>query len=204
MERSEGLRILGVLTAAYPSWRPTEETLELYIRVLAPLPASLVKEVVMARMHTDAEFAPPVGVLFKAAAQLTLAASSRPTITAEEAWELVGLAIRERGYYEGPGELAGSLAARRAVDAIGWPTICTNENIEATRAHFMRLFASFQEREIQAAVDCLRSERELPGRDAAKPIAHHMTLPAPDAIEPSRGAALMGELVAKISKELPA
>jgi hypothetical protein len=204
MERLEALKIVAMLVAGYPGWRPSDETEELYATLLQPMPAEAVKTAVLDILRSRREFAPPVGVIIQAATRLELARADRPALTAEDAWALVQTAIRERGFYRDPGNLGCSAAACRAVDAIGWANLCTDENLAASRAHFLRLFDSFQQREVEAAVGLLSTGGELTGRPASTSIDHSASLLAPDRIEPSRGAALLRDAIGRIGKAVAA
>ena len=68
MTHAGALDIVAILTAAYPNWKPTEQTQRLYAEILLPARADLVKRAVMEIIRSDREFAPPVGVICAAAA----------------------------------------------------------------------------------------------------------------------------------------
>jgi hypothetical protein len=155
MEKNEAVRIVTMLAASYPNWKPPKETLELYVSLLQPLPAEPTEEAVMQILRSDREFAPPVGVVIQNASRIALAQSGAAVTTAEEAWGQVVAAIRNLGHYRGPGEFGGNKAIQRAVAAIGWSNLCFDENVVANRAHFMRIFESYQTRELEGAVDLL-------------------------------------------------
>ncbi len=154
MTEVEGKRITTLLVAAYPSWKPGEATMQLYERLLSPLDAKLVEEAVLRIIRTPRDFAPPVGAIFHEAARLVLL-GDESEMTPEEAWAKVAAAVRSHGCYRQPRFANRALA--RTVAALNWGELCTNPNIEATRAHFFRLFGAFQERRIAGRIEQLSS-----------------------------------------------
>jgi hypothetical protein len=154
MTEVEGKRIVALLVAAYPAWKPSEATMQLYERLLRPLEAGLAEAAVLRIIRTPREFAPPVGSICYQAARLALP-QGEAELSAEEAWAEVTAAIRRHGCYRPPTFANAALA--RAVAAMDWGELCTNPNVEATRAHFFRLFGAFQERRIE------RQAEELSG-----------------------------------------
>jgi hypothetical protein len=134
MTEVEAKRITILLVAAYPAWKPSEATMQLYERVLRPLSAALAEQAVLQIIRSPREFAPPVGVICERAARCALGRSGENTLGAEEAWAEISAAIRSRGWYRAPEFHNPALA--RTVAAMGWGEICTNPNVEATRAHF--------------------------------------------------------------------
>ena len=180
MERTDALKIVAMLTAAYPAWRPTRETVELYAEMIQSLPKEAVQQAVMGIIRNDQrEFAPPVSLIIRGATNCALERVDRPALSVEDAWLLVERAIRDRGYYQGAGGLGGNAAVRRAVEAIGWQNICVDENIAATRAHFFRLFERFQENEVRTAADLLSCGQSLPEHTAPAQVDYLKALPAP-------------------------
>jgi hypothetical protein len=150
MTEVESKRITTLLVAAYPGWKPSEATMQLYERILRPLEADLAEQAVLQLVRTPREFAPPVGSICYQAARLALERSEE-IMSAEEAWAEVAAAVRSHGCYRLPRFTNPQL--ERAVAAMDWKELCTNPNIEATRAHFFRLFAAFQERRIAGRVE---------------------------------------------------
>lgn len=70
-------------------------------------------------------------------------------LTAEEAWAVVYCDIHSRGYYNEPHYDDWKLEA--AKNAIGWQTLCSmlEDDKNTIRAHFMRIYNSFRERQKQ-------------------------------------------------------
>jgi hypothetical protein len=159
MTEIESKRITTVLVAAYPAWKPSEATMQLYERLLSPLEAAVVEEAVLRIIRSPREFAPSVGTICREIARLTLD-RCEPELSAEEAWAQVVAAVRCHGSYREP-EFANPALAR-AVAAMQWGDLCTNSNVEASRAHFFRLFGAFQERRILNQVEQLSGKLALP------------------------------------------
>ncbi len=70
MSEVEAKRITALLIAAYPAWKPSEATMQLYERLLRPLAAALAERVVLEIIRSPREFAPPVGLICDRAARL--------------------------------------------------------------------------------------------------------------------------------------
>ena len=73
--------------------------------------------------------------------------AQHPELTAEEAWGIIYRDISRLGYYEEPTYDDWKLEA--AKNSIGWGTLCdlTENTLMPTRAHFMRIYGSFAQRE---------------------------------------------------------
>ncbi len=182
MTEVEAKRITILLVAAYPAWKPSEATMQLYERVLRPLSAALAEQAVLQIIRSAREFAPPVGVICERAARCALGRSGESTLGAEEAWAEISAAIRSRGWYRAPEFHDPALA--RTVAAMGWGEICTNPNVEATRAHFFRLFAAFEEHRVGRRIE------ELSGGNQCAQLAEHWTAALPAITRGARGASL--------------
>jgi hypothetical protein len=156
MTEVEAKRIITLLVAAYPAWKPSEATMQLYERLLRPLAAALAEQAVLEIIRTPREFAPPVGAICYHAARLALERGGEAVLSAEEAWAELSIAIRKQGSYREP--TFDNPALARTVAAMSWGDICSNPNLEATRAHFFRLFAAFQHRRVARQAEELSGE----------------------------------------------
>lgn len=157
MERHEATAITTMLTSGYPNWKPTEQTLELYERLLAPLPAKFAEPAVMEILRSDCEFAPSIGAIITLAAQLALRECGAPALSAEEAWAEVREQMRTCGHHSRPS--FSSPAVDLAVDALGWDNLCMSTNPETSRAHFYRTFNAFERKVTQQAIENLSNGR---------------------------------------------
>lgn len=73
--------------------------------------------------------------------------------SAEEAWAHARLAMKKFGYRRKP--VFADSAIGKAVNAMGWQSLCSSDNEVADRAHFFRIYDSIVDRENERA-------RELP------------------------------------------
>jgi hypothetical protein len=70
MNEIEALRVVKMLMAAYEqSWKPSEDAIRLFKTILSvpELDAKIVEAVVLERVRSDEQFAPPVGVIYSKA-----------------------------------------------------------------------------------------------------------------------------------------
>jgi hypothetical protein len=160
MNDFEAKRITALLAAAYPSWRPTEATLQLYERILRPLPTPLAERAVLEFIHSPREFAPPAGAICSRVARLAMLPGGATERSAEEAWGELQTAVRIHGAYRPPS--FSDRVLQLSVAAMGWSELCTNPNTEATRAHFFRLFENLLEREVARGVEALSAGTAVP------------------------------------------
>lgn len=63
----------------------------------------------------------------------------------EEAWNIVLRKVSEHGAYKEP--YFGDTCIASAVECVGWRNICLSENIGMERAHFIKAFTNFKNRE---------------------------------------------------------
>jgi hypothetical protein len=136
--------VVAMLGAAYPNFAPTEHTVEVYFQTLRDLPADLLK---MAALHAISEagrkFAPSVGELRLAAAEIQRRAANIPT--SYQAWQELIEAIRLVGSYRPAPEFSHPLVGE-SVRALGWRNLCVSENLAADRARFIAAYEQFQQR----------------------------------------------------------
>src|ERR1700720_1480190 len=67
MQTVEALKLVAMLVAAYPSWKPTEETQRLYAGFLEQLDYDATREVLREMIESPREFVPPVGLIMSRA-----------------------------------------------------------------------------------------------------------------------------------------
>jgi len=143
--------VCGVLSAAYPSFALTRETIGVYQRVLADVPDDLLQ---MAAVDciSKGRFFPSVSELRDAA--LAIRTNSMAQISAFEAWDEVCRLIRDQGHASTP-EFSHPWIAAAVRQSGGWVRLCMSENSIADRARFLEAFADAQRRNLEA-------ERTLP------------------------------------------
>jgi len=67
MQTVEALKLVAMLVAAYPSWKPTEETQRLYAGFLEQVDYDAAREVLREIIESPREFVPPVGLIISRA-----------------------------------------------------------------------------------------------------------------------------------------
>ncbi len=136
--------IVGMLSAAYPNFAPSPQTVEVYYRMLNDIDAAELKP---AAMHCAAEigrkFAPSVGELREAVLFLRRAARNVPS--SYEAWEEVQKQIRVNGGQFGK-PVWSSLIVEKAVNALGWYNLRMSEDPIPDRARFIQAYEQFCQR----------------------------------------------------------
>jgi len=121
--------------------RPIVDAWSLMLGDLDPV---LAKAAII-KVCRESDFFPSVARIVAAARELDPGVEKVPT--AAEAWEEVMRLVRDYGPYRCPVYSCGAL--RRAVRAIGWRQLCMGENVEADRAHFLRLYESMRSRQTE-------------------------------------------------------
>lgn len=115
---------------------------EQWYKMLADLSDEQFKYAIEAIVKTQ-KFPPTISEIREKAVEY----NHQAELTSEEAWALVYNDVHARGYYNEPHYEDWKLEA--AKNAIGWNALCSmTENEKGTiRAHFMRIYESFQQRE---------------------------------------------------------
>jgi hypothetical protein len=144
LTNDDALDIVAMLCAAFPNWNAPEATQLLWVKFLSPIEADLAQRAVLEIIAEPRPFAPSIGEFLGSTRKVALVSRGIPEIAPEEAWGEVMEAIRFVGSYRDPQFENSSIA--KAVAALDWLMLCRSENIEATRAHFMRLFTTFERR----------------------------------------------------------
>ena len=136
-------QIIGLISAAYPNWSPTDLTAEVYYQVLHDLDAEELKAAALQCVSENGrKFAPSVGELRGAVADLRRAYLNIPS--AYSAWQEVLQQITDVGSYRTP-QFTHPLIDR-AVRSLGWRNICLSENSVADRARFLQFYEQLQHR----------------------------------------------------------
>jgi hypothetical protein len=146
MTREEAIKILAILSAAYPNFSLPKATGELYIKMLTDIPAKLGEAAALAHI-AESQYYPTVAELrtkaLKFATQDALPQSG-------EAWGEVVREIKRVGSYGTP--QFSHDAIKKAVDAVGWKNICLSTDPGVERAHFMRIYEQLRAREEEQAL----------------------------------------------------
>ena len=142
----ELLKTVRLLGDAYPSFPLSSATIDVYVRLLADLPADLLEQAALDHISRSAFF-PTVAELRSAA--FDLLAAAHPSPSAQEAW-LAVLAEVERVGHAGQPQFADPLA-QQAVGALGWRSLCLSENPVSERAHFVQVYQALRAGQQQEA-----------------------------------------------------
>ena len=146
MSRAEICALVALAGSSNPAMqakdpRPIVDAWSLMLGDLDPV---LAKAAII-KVCRETDFFPSVARIVAAARELDPGVEKLPT--AAEAWEEVMRLVRDYGPYRCP--VYSCEAVRRAVRAIGWRQLCMGENVEADRAHFLRLYESMRSRQTE-------------------------------------------------------
>ena len=147
MTRSEVVALVTLATAAYPAaqGKDPEPVVKAWLLLLPEIPFPVAKAAVC-RLCRSSVFFPSVADIVKVAAELGPCTDRLPTTA--EAWEEVAGLIRSVGPYKAPAYSCDTV--QRAARSIGWRQLCTGENPETDRAHFLKIYESLRERKLSA------------------------------------------------------
>lgn len=144
MTSTEFSEIMALVRGLFPRQPVSSETLAAYQLALSPHAESTVRAAVLYHAQVS-EFFPTIAALS------TLIAESACAIPdAEALFDEIMRKVRDDGYTHPPGKgIVLSEVARATAETIGWQTLCDSENPEATRAHVMRIAATYRKRAIE-------------------------------------------------------
>ena len=141
-EPKDVAEVVAIISAAYPSFAPTEHTVEVYYQFLRDIPASLLKQAAAQSVaEAGRKFAPSIGELRGAVAEIRRVIAGTPS--SYDAWHEVLKAILEVGSYGTP--VFSHPLVTKAVRALGWHNLCMSENQAADRARFIEAYEQFDE-----------------------------------------------------------
>lgn len=132
--------LMSVITANWPNYKPSVATLVIAEQMLADIEPEFAAVAVLQLAVDHPEFAPGPGLIRARALEVKGVSVG----DVDEAWGQVRAAIAHYGYLRQPWFADPAVTA--AVDAFGWQELCASTNIEATRAHFFRIYESVARR----------------------------------------------------------
>lgn len=144
MTEKEAVSLVGMLMAAYPRYEVAKATISLYQKFLMDLNIEPAR-CAIARHIASSQFFPSIAEIREAA--LAFAGPRIPTPA--EAWHEVMQLLFSVGSYGTPKFSHG--VVKKAVDAIGWSNLCYSENIGLERAHFFKIYSTYQSRQQEDA-----------------------------------------------------
>ena len=139
MNKIEGAQTVGIIASAYPGWKPTKETIEVYVQLLEDLEAQEVKEAVRL-LVMGSEYPPSVATIRRKVLEL----KDGLPLTKAEAWQLVMSLVHRHGTYNRPA--IEDFITSEVVASLGWREICTTTNVDTMRAQFFRLYDELAEK----------------------------------------------------------
>lgn len=140
----EVLKIIKIMVSAYPNTQISDATREAYVTMLRDIPLNVLEASIRQAM-AESEFLPTIAKIREKALALT----QPEHVSSFEAWGVVRKAMAQVGFYRYP-TFEDPLIAK-AVECIGWQTLCSSENEPADRAHFAKVYESLVKREIDDA-----------------------------------------------------
>lgn len=154
MSKQECAVLVGMIASAYPSWKPTQETVAVYVELLQDLELKEAQNAVKSLLMTS-EFPPPVATIRKKVLEQR---DGAPLLKAE-AWDLVMTMIRRYGTNERP-NIEDSVTAQ-IVKAIGWRELCTSTNTDTIRAQFFRLYDEVAQKTLEEKLSSFGFQNQL-------------------------------------------
>lgn len=172
MTDTELQNCFAMIVAAWPHFKPLPETFTLGERLLAPMDAQAVAAAIEQFSLEGREFAPPLGLVAKRAHELLEHVNGRQVPDAHQAMTEVYDRISRVGIYQTPAWSHPAIGA--TIEALGgWEATCLDDNPEAFRAHFIRLYETMKgrvERESLVAPSLRELRATTNGHAALPPV----------------------------------
>jgi hypothetical protein len=150
MKKTEVVKLLVVINAAFPNMQVTEAMVDLWHELLGDIDFNLAKAAVK-KILLESPYPPTIADIRKQAAEIIMPKENK--IDAAEAWGEVERAIRLYGsYMEEEAISSMSPAVARVVKYIGWREICLSEEPGVVRGQFLKMYQQLQERERKEAL----------------------------------------------------
>jgi hypothetical protein len=137
-------QIIGILSAAFPNFKPTELTAEVYYQTLGDIASDELKAAVLHCItQSGRAFAPSVGEIRGAVAELRSLSANVPS--SFQAWQEVQEQILINGGDYGTPEWSSPLV-EEAVKRMGWRALRMSEDQTADRARFLQCYEQIVDR----------------------------------------------------------
>lgn len=135
--------VVKVMSIAFPNWKPTADTSEVYFKLLQDIDGEELKVAVLHCLSESGRaFAPSIGEIRGAVSELRRMSYNVPS--SYEAWQEVLMQFAEAGYYNTP-KFSHPLIAE-AVRRMGWRQLCLSEDQIADRARFIQCYEQLTNR----------------------------------------------------------
>ena len=146
-------QIVAVISAAYPNFKVSEMTVEVYYQTLNDIPSDLLKAATLqAISEAGRQFAPSVGEIRGAVGEIKRSIVNIPS--SYQAWQEVQTQIVDNGGDYGNPVWSHPLV-EQTVNAIGWRNLRMSENQTADRARYLQAYEQLSDR-------LSREEMQLP------------------------------------------
>ena len=137
------MKCIARIGAAFPNFKATPMTLEVYFETLRDLDGDLLEAATLQSIAENGRaFAPAPGEIREAASSIRGTVAGVPS--SYDAWGEVRRAFADYGYVGNPPWSHPLIA--KAVKAMGWRDMCMSEDETATRARFIQCYEQFQKR----------------------------------------------------------
>lgn len=154
MQKQECAVLVGMIASAYPSWKPTQETVSVYVELLADLDKNEAQNALRSLLMAS-EYPPSVAAIRKK----VLEQQDGLPLTKSDAWELVMSMVRRYGIYDRP--KFEDKTVSEVVHAIGYRDICTSTNVDTIRAQFFRLYEEQAQKHLEEKLSSLSFQTQL-------------------------------------------
>ena len=172
MTREQTAIICATLSAAFPNWTVTSETLEVWQAMLQDLDGEIVFRAAQDWVLSEEKYPTIAGIRRKSA---EISNSLCPT--ASEAWVEVQDIAERHGIYQFEARPPWSHdVIRRVVKALGYYHICQTDNIATTRAQFTKMYNELAKEYNESVITS--KQFELGGEKVALPYSTMVGLPS--------------------------
>ena len=159
MNKQECAILVGMIASAYPSWKPTQETVAVYVELLADLDKNEAQNALRSLLMAS-EFPPSVAAIRKK----VLEQMDGLPLTKNDAWELVMSQVRKYGIYERP--TFEDKIVSQVVHAIGYRELCLSTNTDTIRSQFFKMYEEQAEKHLEVQLSSISFNKELEGSSA--------------------------------------
>ena len=149
MTKTDIVKLLAVINAAYPNMQISEATVSLWHELLGDLNLDFALAAVK-KLILESPFPPTIADIRKQVVEITQGLND---VDAATAWGEVVRALNHYGYYR-PEEALASMSPRTAkiVRLMGWQNICMSEDLAVIRGQFIKMYEIYTQREKQEAL----------------------------------------------------
>jgi hypothetical protein len=159
MTKQECAVLVGMIASAYPSWKPTQETVAVYVELLVDLDGNEAQNALRSLLMAS-EFPPSVAAIRKK----VLESQDGLPLTKSDAWELVMSKVRRYGIYERPNFEDETVS--QVVHAIGYRELCMSTNTDTIRAQFFRLYEEQAQKHLEEKLSSISFQTQIEGSRA--------------------------------------